>query len=125
MPNLARSLSSPTGATIRQAGQTPRSATDPNALAQQALGWPLPVAGLRDWLQGFANDTSGKRVSASSDNTAVINTDDGWQLQYASWEPAVTGAGTRPKRIDLTRTTIEAGQVSIRIVIDTWQPTAL
>ncbi|NDP58433.1 MAG: outer membrane lipoprotein LolB [Oxalobacteraceae bacterium] len=112
----------PTEAVLTQSGQPARSATDPDALAADALGWPLPVAGLRDWLQGHAKDASGKSVTASPDNTNSILTSDGWTLQYASWEASDMTKPVRPKRIDLSRSTSAAGNVTIRIIIDSWQP---
>ena len=110
------------GATLRQSGQQVRSAPDVDALTAETLGWPLPVSGLREWLQGFALDNSGRRfvVTPSADQ---ITSPDGWRIRYASWvndnPPPSQG---RPKRIDLARSTEQAGEVSLRIVIDTWQP---
>lgn len=112
----------PTEAILTQAGQPARSAADPDALAAEALGWPLPVAGLRDWLQGHATDASGQSVAASPASVAPIVTRDGWTLQYASWDAADPAAPAHPKRIDLARSTNVAGNVAIRIVIDSWQP---
>src|SRR5438445_537267 len=82
----------------------------------------LPVAGLRDWLQGYATGADGRRFIASAEHDSV-NTRDGWRIRYVSWqdEPASSGAAiTRPKRIDLARSTAQAGEVSMRIVIDSW-----
>jgi outer membrane lipoprotein LolB len=45
----------------------------------------LPVSGLRDWLQGYATDSEGKRFVASPANDNVI-TRDGWKLEYMSWQ---------------------------------------
>ncbi|MFD2270583.1 lipoprotein insertase outer membrane protein LolB [Undibacterium arcticum] len=98
-------------------------AADVDALAADALGWPLPVAGLREWLQGFATNVDGRRFIASAQNDSV-NTRDGWRIRYVSWqdEPDRNGATiTHPKRIDLARSTAQAGEVSMRIVIDSWQ----
>jgi outer membrane lipoprotein LolB len=111
-------------ATLTQAGQAPRVADNVDALAADALGWPLPISGLRTWLQGFAFDASGRPVTATPETTggAAIMTPDGWRIDYANWDAAdVPQAPTRPKRIDLERTTAQAGNVSLRIVIDNWQ----
>lgn len=117
---LARIAITREGATLTQAGQPPLSAADPDALAFQALGWPLPVAGLRDWLQGMVDTASGRRVAVSpEDDGAEIVSADGWRLKYPAWEasPAV-----RPRRIDLSRSTEQAGEVALRLVIDNFQP---
>ena len=111
----------PMTSTLTQAGLPTLTAADPNKLATDALGWPLPVAGLRDWLQGIAIDAAGKRLSASPASSTAIVTSDGWHLQYPSWDTSGP-AGAHPKRIDLSRSTAQAGEVAIRIVIDSWQP---
>lgn len=112
----------PGSASLTQAGQAPRTAADADALAAETLGWPLPVAGLRDWLQGFATEAQGQRWSApASDAPVTLTTQDGWQLSYASWQTDAALPIPRPRRIDLARTTTQAGTVAIRIVIDSWQ----
>ncbi|MGZ5818404.1 MAG: lipoprotein insertase outer membrane protein LolB [Burkholderiaceae bacterium] len=129
-------LSSPLGQTLAlievtpemsiltQSGQPSRMAADPDTLTERALGWPLPVAGMRYWLQGIAIDTNGRRFVASgqSEASATVSTQDGWQIRYVSWEDGdKSSASSHPKRIDLVRTTQQAGDVSIRLVIDNWQ----
>ncbi len=102
-------------ATLTQAGQAPRVAPDINALSAQTLGWALPVAGLRDWLQGYADGADGSRFVASPTHDSVT-TRDGWRLRYVSWQD---GAMLRPKRIDAQRTASVSGdELTIRIVID-------
>jgi outer membrane lipoprotein LolB len=112
----------PNGAILSQAGQPPRRAADVDALVAEALGWPLPVAGLRDWLQGFAMDANGNRFIATPRATDIA-TRDGWRIRYAGWQDdSQPSAQSRPRRIDLERYTAQAGDVSIRIVLDKWQP---
>jgi outer membrane lipoprotein LolB len=108
----------PDGATLTQGGQSVRSAADVDELVAGTLGWPLPVAGLREWLQGYVVDASGKRFIASPRATDIA-TRDGWRIRYAAWQD--DPAQIRPRRIDLERSTAQAGDVSIRIVIDNWQ----
>jgi len=110
----------PVTATLSQANQPPRTADDVDALAQQALGWPLPVAGLRNWLQGFVTGADGRRQAVpAADDSSLAS--DGWRIRYASWQDAGSGAAAHPKRIDLERDTASAGTVALRIVIDNWQ----
>ncbi|TFW07925.1 outer membrane lipoprotein LolB [Oxalobacteraceae bacterium OM1] len=109
---------SPDGARMLQPGHPPRTAPDVDTLTSQALGWPLPVSGLRSWLQGFGTDGQGRRFVASPEHDEFI-TSDGWRLRYAGWQDDQPGI---PKRIDLARNTVQAGEVSLRIVIDSWQP---
>lgn len=109
------------GATLLQAGRPPRTASDVDALAEQALGWPLPVSGLRQWLQGFAIDANQQAfVAAAADDH--VTTRDGWRIRYVIWQDDnQLPPQSRPKRIDLERQTEQAGKVAIRIVLDSWQ----
>lgn len=109
------------GATLTQNGQPPRTASDVDALTANTLGWPLPIAGLRDWLQGFATDRNGARFVATP-AASEVQTRDGWQIHYTAWtEPDSASGQPRPRRIDLSRNTAQAGDISLRIVIDSWQ----
>jgi outer membrane lipoprotein LolB len=126
----------PGQATLVEAGKPPRSADDVDQLTEQALGWPLPVSGLGRWLQGYAIDKAGHRfvaqpqagdaeVATGATGANSVTTADGWRIKYISWQAAPTDGADSvyspaayPKRIDLERTTSQAGDVSIRIVID-------
>lgn len=107
----------PGAATLVEAGKAPRTAADINALTADTLGWSLPVAGLRDWLQGYATASDGARFAASPARN-VVQTSDGWTLTFVSWQDPLA-AHPAPRRIDATRAaTLEAGPLAIRIVID-------
>lgn len=106
----------PQQATLTQAGKAPRTAPDIDTLSGQALGWALPVSGLRDWLQGVATGADGQRFEASPAHDSVT-TRDGWRLHYVSWQDG--GPYSRPKRIDAERSaSATANAVAIRILID-------
>jgi len=117
---MAKIIITPNQTSLQQAGEPPRLATDINALSTQMLGWPLPVAGLRNWLQGFAVDDKGKRHAAMPNALSNFG-NDGWQVRYVSWQ-GEADAPAYPKRIDMERTTPETGPIALRIVIDNWQP---
>ncbi|WP_020653643.1 outer membrane lipoprotein LolB [Massilia niastensis] len=107
----------PEEATLTQGDRAPRVARDIDGLTQQTLGWPLPVAGLRDWMQGHAIDAQGQPFTASPANNNVV-TRDGWRLRFVSWQDE-TAARPVPRRIDAERSA--AGDIQdlvIRIVID-------
>ncbi|NML63005.1 outer membrane lipoprotein LolB [Massilia sp. RP-1-19] len=104
-------------ATLTQADQAPRVAKDIDSLTAQALGWSLPVSGLRDWLQGYATAPGGKRFTASPASNTVT-TADGWRLTFVSWQDE-TAAQPAPKRIDAERAaTATSEPMALRIVID-------
>lgn len=75
----------PQAATLTQAGRAPLTEADIDTLSQRTLGWPLPVSGLRDWLQGYAVDAQGQRFSASPARNEVV-TQDGWRLRFVEWQ---------------------------------------
>jgi len=94
----------------------PRRAASIDELSAQALGWPLPVSGLREWLQGHAIDSKGQRFTASAANSTVT-TWDGWQLSFVTWQP--DSNPPRPRRIDAERATSgPVSDITIRVVID-------
>ena len=109
-------------ATLVQSGRAPQLAPDIDQLAARALGWPLPVSGMRNWLQGRGTDSAGKPFQAvPGDENASFVTADGWHVAYPTWQAEADSARLRPRRIDLTRNTEQAGPVSIRIVVDSWK----
>jgi len=106
----------PNSATLVQGGQEPRTANDIDSLTQQALGWPLPVSGLRDWLQGYALDGQGQRFRASPANNSVT-TKDGWRLRFVEWQDAAS-AQPVPRLIQAERAASgDITDLAIRIVI--------
>jgi outer membrane lipoprotein LolB len=114
---VAKIKVTPGAATLTQSGKAPLTARDINGLTVEALGWSLPVAGLRDWLQGYASGADGKRFVASPANNSVT-TADGWRLTYVSWQEGADAA-SRPKRIDASRAaSASSSALEIRIVLD-------
>ena len=109
-------------ATLTQSDQAPRSAANVDALVEQALGWPLPISNLRDWLQAYAVDADGTRILATPATTATIATRDGWRIKYLTWQDDNdVGMQNVPKRIDMERDTAEAGKVAMRLIVTSWQ----
>jgi outer membrane lipoprotein LolB len=107
----------PQAATLTQGGKAPRVARDIDSLTAQTLGWPLPVSGMRDWLQGYASAADGKRFAASPANNSVT-TADGWTLTFVSWQDD-QAARPVPKRIDARRAaSATSGELALRIVLD-------
>ena len=113
----------PESAVLTQSGQAPQAALDIDTLSARTLGWPLPVSGLRDWLQGYAVKADGSRFVASPGRDRVT-TRDGWRLHYVSWQdeagaPQAASPMPKPKRIDAERSAdLQTDEVEIRIVLD-------
>lgn len=114
---MARISITPTSATLTQTDGMPRSAADINSLTAQTLGWSLPVAGLREWLQGYATGADGKRFAASPAANEVF-TNDGWHLRFVSWQDPQS-PHPQPRRIDAERAaTATTEELAIRIVLE-------
>lgn len=114
---LATIAVTPESATLTQSGRAPRSARDIDSLTSQALGWSLPVSGLRDWLQGYAIGADGQRFAASPANNSVT-TRDGWRLTFVNWQDGSAGQPV-PKRIDAQRgASTGVSELALRILLD-------
>jgi outer membrane lipoprotein LolB len=114
---VAKIRVTPDAASLTQADKAPRVARDIDTLMAQALGWSLPVSGLREWLQGYATGADGKRFIASPANNTVT-TRDGWTVTFVTWQDP-TAAQPAPKRIDAQRAASQnIDELGIRIVID-------
>ncbi len=115
---LAAIDQTPDGATLQQANEPLRTASDLDGLLNQTLGWSLPVAELRNWLQGYQRQANGEMTALPSTDNLTLEMN-GWKIRYVSWQE--DGGQVHPKRLDLTRYTAQAGEVSMRIVIDQWK----
>jgi len=123
---VAQIAVTPRQATLREGNKPLRTADNIDALSAQALGWTLPVSGLREWLQGHATAAGGKHFRASAQDATVV-TADGWRLSYVSWhdlpaagDPAAgEPAAPKPKRIDIERdATGQLEAMTIQVVLD-------
>ncbi|WER46369.1 lipoprotein insertase outer membrane protein LolB [Cupriavidus sp. WKF15] len=117
---LAVVTATPSGATLDLPNKPPRNAPEVDSLLEEALGFALPVAGMRDWLHG--RPSAGRPASATRDAQGRLATlaQDGWSVRYVAWQDAPPGtqtAAARPRRIDLER---DSGPtpLSVKLVID-------
>jgi|LauGreDrversion4_2_1035121.scaffolds.fasta_scaffold381086_2 outer membrane lipoprotein LolB len=117
---IAQIMIEPERAMLQQTGEALRIAKDINVLTSDALGWPLPVHGLKEWLQGFYTNALGQQQVVMRDTqTGFI--DSGWEVQYVLWQE--DGSGYRiPKRIDLKHLSKRHGEINLKIVLDSWTP---
>ncbi len=115
---LARIAIAPGRATFETARGASRTAASADALTRETLGWPLPVDGLRYWLQGF--DRAGQQVlPAAAPSGPDSFRSDGWLIRVTDWQSA--GNAAIPKRVDLSRDDGQGGEIALRIVIDDWR----
>jgi len=111
---LAIVTSSPAQATLELPNRQPLTADNVSTLMQQALGFALPVEGLRYWLQPSVAPTS--RAQTTNDphdpsRLAQIR-QDGWTIDYLAYADA---PATGVKRVNLTR---DNPPLAIKLVLD-------
>lgn len=109
---IAKITQNERGALLEQEGKMPLQADNLDQLLADALRWPLPVSGMRDWLQGFIRQPDGSRTALTASDQTINS--DGWNIRYASWHESTNS----PKRIDLNRYTTSAGEVTLNIFIE-------
>src|SRR5690349_15746144 len=84
-------------------------------LTEEGLGWPLPVDGLKYWIQGAARKDSAFTAEAGDNGRASVLRQDGWTIVYQTYVEVSDGAW-RPSRL-----TADYPEVELRLVIDRWQ----
>jgi outer membrane lipoprotein LolB len=108
----ARVQGNPIGATLRKSDGTTLSAPDPDTLAEDALGSPIPVAGMRDWLRG--------RLPGSPPAQDLQRDDQGHPAEFAQggWHARLSRYDDLgPRLLVLERD--EAGRrILLRLVVD-------
>nr|WP_280519718.1 lipoprotein insertase outer membrane protein LolB [Cupriavidus numazuensis] len=117
---LAVVTATPSGATLDLPNKPPRNAPEVDSLLEEALGFALPVAGMRDWLHG--RPAPGRPAKSTRDAEGRLSTlaQDGWSVRYVAWQEVPSGTqapAPRPRRIDLER---DGGPtpLAVKLVID-------
>ncbi len=82
-------------------------------LTQQALGYRLPVAGLRYWVFARADPAGRDNTVLGSDGRPERIEQNGWKISYTEYQAAA--GSTVPRRMQLMR-----GDLEIRLVLDSW-----
>lgn len=117
---LARIDVSRHGATLQRSDGSRDRAPHPDALAEQVVGSPIPVTGLRDWLQGrLAPTTAGtpeaQEVTHDPDNQLTAFVQQGWQVQLSRYD------SQGPTLLRLSRS--DAGRrIQVRLAISSQHP---
>lgn len=110
---VARIDVGPDGARASGPGMPESRGNDPDQLAEQLLGWRLPVTGLADWIEGRPVPSRPARVERNGGQPTAIE-QDGWTIRYAE-----RFAGGRPRLIVMERPAAPlAPGVVLRLVLD-------
>jgi outer membrane lipoprotein LolB len=111
---LAIVTSSPASATLELPNRPPLTADNVSTLMQNALGFALPVEGLRYWLQPSPAPTSRAKTEKDPDQPSRLKqiTQDGWTIDYLAYADA---PATGVKRLNLSRS---EPPLDIKLVLD-------
>jgi len=111
---LAVVTSSPASATLELPNRQPLTADNVSTLMQNALGFALPVEGLRYWLQPSPAPTSRAKTEKDPEQPSRLKqiTQDGWTIDYLAYADA---PATGVKRVNLSRS---EPPLDIKLVLD-------
>ncbi len=131
--DLTLDLATPIGTTLARVELTPGGArltapspdgireirgADPESLTRELLGWPLPVAGIADWILGRPAPDRPAEVHTEA-GRAVSFEQDGWAIAVLERFDHGTGA---PRRLSIARAGREQPGISpaitLRLVLD-------
>ena len=125
-PQQILELASPLGTTVARIEIEPGSAraigarmqevrgADADALTEQLLGWPLPVSGLADWIEGRPVPQRSARIERDGERIVLIE-QDGWVIRLSEY---LEGAA-RPRRLALERPAgANTPSVTLRLIVD-------
>lgn len=119
---LAKLFFDDVAAQLQQPHHITQFAPSPAALLNEVLGYPIPIERLSFWLQGWIDKQTPYNLDTNHPNSNHSFIADEWHVQYVTWQKDTSLLNDRPKRIDFTRSTKEWGNITLRILISTWEP---
>lgn len=109
---LARIEVGPRGAVLEHANGMTDTAANADALVEKVLGAALPVANLRDWMQGRTGSGAVQALQQDSKGRPTSFTQQGWELRLTRYDALGPGL-LRLERRDGAR------HISVRLALDT------
>lgn len=107
---LARITVADEGAILTHSNGSREYASDADGLAEIALGSPVPVSGLRDWLRGKTGSAPVHELQKNDDGTLASFNQDGWRVRLSRYD--VSG----PTLLQMNRRD-SRGDISVRLVV--------
>ncbi|KAA2284155.1 lipoprotein insertase outer membrane protein LolB [Arenimonas fontis] len=89
----------------------PQEGPDAERLLHEALGWPIPVGAMADWVRGM-RAPGPARIGFGPDGLPAWIEQQGWRIEYRDWDG---GEPARPRRVFAER-----GEARVRLVVDRW-----
>lgn len=111
----ARVQGRPGSALLLRADGSRLRAGDPDALVEDALGSPVPVGGLRDWLRGRLMATQANDLKRDCQGRPESFDQDGWRARLSRYD------AQGPRLLVLRREEARRA-ISVRLVVDTSDP---
>lgn len=108
---LARVEVEPGLATLTRSNGAREQAAHPDALVEQVLGSPIPVAGLRDWLQGRVAGPGVTGLQKNEQGQVGVFSQDGWRVQLSRYD------AQGPALLQMNRNDPDRS-ISVRLVVD-------
>lgn len=108
---VARIVRDVDGVALEVPNQPTRRAPDAESLTREALGYPLPVAGLAWWMQARPDPDSLFEATRNGAGRLTQLKQHGWVIDYLQY-----AADGRPRKLAVTREGLD-----IRLVADSWQ----
>lgn len=108
---LARVEVEPGLATLTRSNGVREQAAHPDALVEQVLGSPIPVAGLRDWLRGRVAGTGVSGLQKNEQGQVGAFSQDGWRVQLSRYD------AQGPALLQMNRNDPDRS-ISVRLVVD-------
>ncbi|GAB4170344.1 MAG: lipoprotein insertase outer membrane protein LolB [Wenzhouxiangellaceae bacterium] len=104
----------PAGAELEGSDIDHRVGPDPDVLVAEAVGWPIPVRYMADWLRGLPAPRDASLRFDEHGRLAGLSWN-GWEIDYRGWS-ALDADVALPTRIDAVR-----GEYRVRLVLRGWR----
>ena len=102
------------GATLDDTYGKHYAAPDAESLMQKALGWQLPLSGLRYWIMALPAPEGEFRVEHNSNGQVSLLHQQGWEISYSHY------AGTQPDALP-TQLNMHHEDLDVLLQIDEWE----
>ncbi len=104
------------GVSLRDSGGYTAHALEPESLVRQALGFEVPVSGLRYWVQGQAAPGLSLQdaVVYGAEGRPMSLAQGGWRIEYSAYESAL--GQSLPTRLRMVN-----GGLRLKLVVDRWE----
>jgi len=110
---VARIFSDAQGVLLEASGKT-YFEQDAETLTERALGWHLPLSGMRYWVLGLPAAGAEAGIERAENGQIKVLRQDGWEINYTRY--AAETQDSLPLRMNLSRDGME-----MQLLIDEWE----